>query len=75
MEENVISLNYAELFITLWIILSLFVGIVGYKNKIGFSLALVWSIVFSPIIGLFIVLRYDKVKKVFKKKGDNEYNL
>ena len=75
MEENVISLNYAELFIALWIILSLFVGIVGFKNKIGFSLALVWSIVFSPIVGLFIVLRYEQVKKNFKKKSDNEHNL
>jgi predicted membrane protein len=75
MEENVISLNYAELFIALWIILSLFVGIVGFKNKIGFSLALVWSIVFSPIVGLFIVLRYEQVKKIFKKKSDNEHNL
>jgi len=71
MEENVISLNYAELFISLWIILSLFVGLVGYKNKIGFSLALVWSIFFSPIIGLLIVLRYEQVKKFFKKKGEN----
>jgi len=71
MEENVISLNYAELFISAWIILSLFVGLIGYKNKIGFSLALVWSIVFSPIIGLIIVLRYNKIKNIFKRKGGN----
>jgi hypothetical protein len=71
MEENVISLNYAELFILAWIILSLFVGLIGYKNKIGFSLALVWSVVFSPIIGLIIVLRYNKIKNIFKRKGGN----
>ena len=63
MEETVISLNYAELFILVWILLSLFVGIIGYKNKIGFTLALVWSIVFSPIVGLLLVLRYVREKK------------
>lgn len=71
MEENVISLNYTEIFISVWIILSLFVGMLGYKNKIGFSLALVWSIFFSPIIGLFIVLRYERVKKIFNKNSDH----
>ena len=70
MEENIVSLNYTEIFISIWIILSLFVGMIGYKNKIGFSLALVWSIVFSPIIGLLIVLRYERVKKIFKRKGE-----
>jgi hypothetical protein len=64
MEETVVSLNYAELFISIWIILSLFVGLIGYKNKVGFSLALVWSIIFSPIIGLIFVLRYNKTNKV-----------
>ncbi|MEI6587010.1 MAG: hypothetical protein WCL56_13045 [Sediminibacterium sp.] len=70
MEENIVSLNYTEIFISIWIILSLFVGMIGYKNKIGFSLALVWSIVFSPIIGLLIVLRYERVKKIFERKSD-----
>ena len=70
MEENIVSLNYTEIFISIWIILSLFVGMIGYKNKIGFSLALVWSIVFSPIIGLLIVLRYERVKKIFKREGE-----
>jgi len=64
MEETVVSLNYAELFISIWLILSLFVGLIGYKNKVGFSLALVWSIIFSPIIGLIFVLRYNKTNKV-----------
>jgi len=70
MEENIVSLNYTEIFISIWIILSLFVGVIGYKNKIGFSLALVWSIVFSPIVGLLIVLRYEHVKKIFRRKGE-----
>jgi predicted membrane protein len=70
MEETVISLNYAELFISVWIIFSILVGLIGYKNKVGFTLALVWSIVFSPIIGLLIVLRYERVKKIFKRKGE-----
>ena len=70
MEETVISLNYAELFISAWIIFSLFVGLIGYKNKVGFTLALVWSIIFSPIVGLLIVLRYEHVKKIFRRKGE-----
>ena len=70
MEENIVSLNYTEIFVSIWIILSLFVGMIGYKNKIGFSLALVWSIVFSPIIGLLIVLRYKRVKKIFERKSN-----
>jgi predicted membrane protein len=70
MEENIVSLNYTEIFISIWIILSLFVGMIGYKNKIGFSLALIWSIMFSPIIGLLIVLRYERVKKIFERKSD-----
>jgi hypothetical protein len=70
MEENVISLKYTEIFISVWIIFSLFVGLLGYKTKVGFTLALVWSICFSPIIGLLIVLRYDHVRKIFKRKGE-----
>jgi len=72
MEENVVSLNYAELFISIWVILSLFVGLIGYKSKIGFSLALVWSIVFSPIIGLFMVLRHEKGNKLFGRKDEKK---
>jgi hypothetical protein len=68
--EAVISLNYAELFISVWILLSLFVGILGYKNNVGFTLALVWSIVFSPIVGLILVLRNQRVQKILKKEGD-----
>jgi len=70
MEENVISLRYSEIFISVWIIFSLLVGLLGYKTKVGFTLALVWSICFSPIIGLLIVLRYDHVQKILKRKGE-----
>jgi predicted membrane protein len=72
MEETIVSLNYAELFISIWIILSLFVGLIGYKNKVGFSLALVWSIIFSPIIGLIFVLRYNKTNKVVRKHKEDK---
>jgi hypothetical protein len=72
MEETLVSLNYAELFISIWIILSLFVGLIGYKNKVGFSLALVWSIIFSPIIGLIFVLRYNKTNKVVRKHKEDK---
>ena len=72
MEEKFVIFSYTEIFIILWIIFSLLVGLMGYKNKMGFSLALVWSIVFSPIIGLIMVLRYQRVKNIFgDKKKDN----
>jgi len=72
MEEKFVIFSYTEIFIIVWIIFSLLVGLVGYKNKMGFSLALVWSIVFSPIIGLIMVLRYQRVKNIFgDKKKDN----
>jgi uncharacterized membrane protein YhdT len=72
MEEKFVTFSYTEIFIIVWIIFSLLVGIMGYKNKMGFSLALVWSIVFSPIIGLIMVLRYQRVKNIFgDKKKDN----
>jgi hypothetical protein len=41
MEETFISVIYAELFISVWILLSLFVGIIDFKKKVGFTLALV----------------------------------
>jgi len=72
MEEKFVIFSYTEIFIIAWIIFSLLVGLMGYKNKMGFSLALVWSIVFSPIIGLIMVLRYQRVKNIFgDKKKDN----
>lgn len=72
MEEKFVIFSYTEIFIIVWIIFSLLVGLMGYKNKMGFSLALVWSIVFSPIIGLIMVLRYQRVKNIFgNKKKDN----
>jgi hypothetical protein len=72
MEEKFVIFSYTEIFIIVWIIFSLLVGLMGYKNKMGFSLALVWSIVFSPIIGLIMVLRYQRVKNIFgDKKKDN----
>jgi predicted membrane protein len=72
MEEKFVTFSYTEIFIIVWIIFSLLVGLMGYKNKMGFSLALVWSIVFSPIIGLIMVLRYQSVKNIFgNKKKDN----
>jgi len=70
MEEQSVTFTYTEIFIIIWIIFSLLVGIIGYKNKMGFSLALIWSIVFSPIVGLIMVLKYQRVKDIFRNKGE-----
>lgn len=49
--------------IFLWLILSVLVGILGGKRKIGFALALICSLLLSPLIGLIITLISDEVKK------------
>jgi hypothetical protein len=48
----------------LWIILSFVVGNLGSKRTIGYGWALFWSLIFSPIIGVIIVLCYPRKEDV-----------
>ena len=45
----------------LWIIFALIVASVGEKRKIGFEMALLLSILLSPVIGFIIVLASDQI--------------
>ena len=42
-----------------WLVFAILVGVLGSNRKIGFGWAFFWSVVFSPLIGLFIVLFSD----------------
>jgi len=44
-----------------WIIFALIVASVGEKRKIGFAMALLLSLLLSPLIGFIIVLSSDKI--------------
>lgn len=52
----------------LWIILSFVVGSLGSKRTIGYGWALFWSLIFSPIIGVVIVLCYPRKEDVEYKE-------
>jgi hypothetical protein len=42
---------------------SIAVGIISKQLKLHFGLGFVWSIVFTPIVGLILVLRNNPAKK------------
>lgn len=54
-----------------WAIFALLVAFLGNDRKIGFGMALLWSVLLSPLIGLIIVLtsasKDDTPKHVFKQ--------
>ncbi|MGN7787404.1 hypothetical protein ACTJIJ_22920 [Niabella sp. 22666] len=57
-------------YILAWIGLSILVGFVGSSRKIGFAIALIISLIFSPLIGIICVLlskdnQTDAVEKAF----------
>jgi hypothetical protein len=47
----------------LYIFGSITVGIISRQNKLGFRLGFVWSLVFTPIIGLYLVMKSSSDKK------------
>jgi len=67
MEDKIVLSNYAQLFIIIWVILSLMVGILAHKYKIGFPIGLILSLIFSPIVGFLIISNYSSIKNIFDK--------
>jgi preprotein translocase subunit SecF len=47
----------------LYVFGSITVGIISKQLKLSFMLGFVWSIIFTPIIGLYLVLRNNPNKK------------
>jgi len=58
-------MNYIWIAITIiYIVLThLIAKNIGEKRKIGYGKSILWSILFSPIIGLFITLSSKKIDK------------
>lgn len=48
---------------SLYLFGSITVGIISKQFKIGFRLGFVWSVFFTPIVGLFLVMRQNPHKK------------
>jgi hypothetical protein len=57
-------MNYAAIFIiVLYFVLSHSVAeYIGKKRKIGYGQSILWSILFSPIIGLIVTLLSKPIK-------------
>jgi preprotein translocase subunit SecF len=48
---------------SLYLFGSITVGIISKQFKLGFRLGFVWSIIFTPLIGLYLVMRQNPNKK------------
>ncbi len=48
---------------SLYLFGSITVGIISKQFKLGFRLGFVWSIIFTPILGLYLVMRQNPNKK------------
>lgn len=55
--------------ILFWLIFSIIVGVIGSNRKIGFGLALLASLVLSPVIGLIITLVSESNSSIEHKKN------
>lgn len=53
-----------EYTIIAWLLISLIIGIIGDKRKIGFSGAFLYSISLSPIIGAIFVANSKEKKNI-----------
>ncbi len=47
----------------LYVFGSITVGIISSQFKLGFRLGFVWSIIFTPLLGLYLVMRNNPNKK------------
>ena len=47
----------------LYIFGSITVGIISKKINLSFQLGFIWSIIFTPLVGLYLVLKNDPSKK------------
>lgn len=57
--------------ITSWLTLSIVIGFLGKKKKIGFGKSVLISLVCSPIIGLIVVLFSKNKMSNFNKPGSS----
>ena len=63
-EDNSLNLSILVIAVfTLYISGCITVGILSRKLMLGFNIGFVWSICFTPIIGLYLVMKSDPSKK------------
>lgn len=48
---------------SLYLFGSITVGIISKQFKLGFRLGFVWSVIFTPMVGLYLVMRSKPEKK------------
>lgn len=62
--------------IILWIVFAFIVASYGKKRKIGFFMALIVSVIFSPLVGVIVVLLSEKNTETIQTlKISREANL
>jgi hypothetical protein len=73
-EEESLSINTVNLIIIciLYLFCAVAVGIISKQLKLRFAIGFVWSIVFTPIIGLLLVYKYNPLKKGLGKSVEQE---
>jgi lipopolysaccharide export LptBFGC system permease protein LptF len=63
-DESITSVSFLFIAVCfLYIFGSITVGIISKKNNLSFQLGFIWSIVFTPLVGLYLVLKNDPSKK------------
>ena len=69
-------MNYSWIIvIALYIVLAhLIAQYIGTKRKIGYGKSILWSVLFSPVVGLIITLSSKKIEEQLTthKKQDNQ---
>jgi hypothetical protein len=53
--------------VALYIFCAIAVGIISQQFKLRFVIGFVWSIIFTPIVGLLLVYKYNPAKKELNK--------
>ena len=52
----------------LYVFCSVAVGLISQQLKLRFIIGFVWSIVFTPLVGLLLVYRYNPSKREISKR-------
>jgi hypothetical protein len=54
--------------IALYVFCSVVVGLISQQFKLRFIIGFVWSIIFTPVIGLFLVYKSNPAKREISKR-------
>lgn len=54
--------------VALYLFCAIAVGIISQQFKLRFIIGFVWSIIFTPIVGLLLVYKYNPTKRELNRK-------